>query len=175
MPTIRGGDKLAAALNRIAGQATKPALLKVGFLEDATYPVRAKGTLRAEYAAKKARGDTTSVRDDTSAPLNVPTVAAFQEFGTKRIPPRPFFRNMVAAKSGEWPKAIGDLLKANDYDAFHTLDIAGEAIEGQLKQSIIDTNSPPLTESTIRAKGFAKPLVDTGHMLASTGHEVEGG
>jgi hypothetical protein len=30
-----------------------------------------------------------------------------------------------------------------------------------------------LKPATIRRKGFAKPLVDTGHMLNSIDHEVE--
>jgi hypothetical protein len=49
----------------------------------------------------------------------------------------------------------------------------GEDIEGALKKSINDLTSPPLAESTIAAKGFAKPLIDTSHMVNSTGYEVE--
>ena len=67
------------------------------------------------------------------------------------------------------------------------LGIAGAAIAGQLKQSIIDTNSPPLKEATIVAKGgkhgtiynpkdpstfAAKPLIDTGTMLNAINHQV---
>ena len=48
----------------------------------------------------------------------------------------------------------------------------GQGISGQLKQSIVDTNEPPLAASTIARKGFAKPLVDTGHMLQSVDYEV---
>jgi len=48
----------------------------------------------------------------------------------------------------------------------------GEGIAGQLRESIQSTNSPPLAESTIEAKGFEKPLIDTGHMWNSVAYEV---
>lgn len=147
MAAIRGGDKLAKALAELSQKVSKAATLSVGFLEGATYP------------------------DGTSVPM----VAAINEFGapSRGIPPRPFFRNMIAAKSGEWPKAVGDLLKGNDYDAVKTLSVTGEGIKGQLQQSITDLTSPPLAQSTIDAKGSSKPLIDTGHMLNSVGYSVK--
>lgn len=147
MAKISGGVKLEAALKEIAEKATNASLVRVGFLENATYP------------------------DGTPVAL----VAAVNEFGApaRGIPPRPFFRNMIAAKSGEWPKAIAALLTTNDYDAAVTLGQAGEAVKGQLQQSIVDTNEPPNAPSTIARKGAAKPLVDTGHMLRSIDYEVK--
>lgn len=178
MVKISGGAKLEAALNKIAKNVSKAAKVDVGFLAGSTY---ADGT-------------------------SVPMVAAIQEFGAPKagIPPRPFFRTMIASKSPEWPKAIGDLLTANDFDAAKTLDQAGTAIEGQLKESIENTFDPPLSPVTLmlrkmradnpdlvinktvvaeaRAKVAAgessagvstKPLVDSGHLLASVAHEVK--
>jgi hypothetical protein len=147
MPDISGGDKLQAALDKIARKLKKGGTVKVGFLEGATYP------------------------DGTSVPL----VAAINEFGapSRGQPPRPFFRNMIAAKSGEWPKAIEGLLIANDYDARRTLELTGAAIAGQLRQSIVDLVDPPLAPSTIARKGSSKPLIDTGVMLQSVDFEVE--
>jgi hypothetical protein len=147
MATIKGGDKLAAALAKISRGMSQPALLRVGFLSNAKYP------------------------DGKSVAM----IAAINEWGapSRGQPPRPFFRNMVKSKSKEWPKAIADLLKANDYDAVKTLGITGEAIGGQLRQSIIDTNEPPLAPSTIKKKGFSKPLIDTSVMINSINHEVK--
>lgn len=144
---VTGGDRLEARLDEIARGVKKAAKLRVGFLEGATYP------------------------DGTSVAL----VAAVQEFGapSRGIPPRPFFRNMIAEKSAEWPEAAARLLEANDYDAEKTLGQVGEGIAGQLRQSIVDTNDPPLAQATARQKGFDKPLVDTGHMLNSIDFEVE--
>ena len=147
MATIRGGKKLEAAMVRLAMKVTKPAMLRVGFLENRTYP------------------------DGTSVPM----VAAINEYGapSRGQPPRPFFRNMIAAKQGEWPRDIEKLLKANDFDAEASLDLLGAHIEGQLRQSINDLVSPPLAESTIRRKGFDKPLIETSLMVNSVEHEVK--
>jgi hypothetical protein len=175
---IKGGDKLEAALNKTAANASKAATLSVGFLEGSTEP------------------------DGTSIPM----IAAIQEFGAPKanIPPRPFFRNMIAAKSGEWLGAVADLLKANDYDAEKTLGQTGEAIKGQLQQSIIDTMEPALSPVTIMLRGMKsndqslvvnrtvveeararvaagltnygaseKPLIDSGNLLNAVDYTVK--
>lgn len=147
MAVLRGGDKFESALAKIAAGVSKPATLQVGFLEGSTAP----------------NGD------------SIPERAAFNEYGvpSRGQPPRPFFRNMIAAKNREWAPAIADLLKANDYDAEKTLDIAGERIEGQLRQSILELTSPPLAESTIKRKGFDKPLIEHNDMINSVAHIVK--
>jgi hypothetical protein len=145
MATFRGGEKLAAALAEIATNLQKAETLRVGFLEGATAP----------------NGD------------SIPLRAALNEFGTSKIPPRPFFRNMIAEKSGDWPDAIAGLLKANDYDAARALELTGEGIKGQLQQSIKDTNSPPLAASTVKRKGFDKPLIEHGDMINAVDFEVK--
>lgn len=146
MATVTGGEKAAKAIAELIAKLNSKKGLRVGFLEKAKYP------------------------DGTSVAM----VAAIQDFGAPAagIPPRPFFRNMVRNKQAEWPKAVENLLKATNYDVDKTLRKTGEAIKGQLQQSIRDTNSPPLKPATIRRKGFAKPLIDTGHMLNSVDYEV---
>lgn len=145
MASIRGGDKLAAALNDIARNLSKAETLRVGFLQGSTAP----------------NGD------------SIPLRAALNEYGHGAVPPRPFFRNMVAAKSDEWPDAIASALKANDYDAAKALELVGGGIAGQLQQSIIDLTSPPLAQSTIDRKGSAKPLIEHGDMLDAVDYEVK--
>lgn len=146
MASVIGGTKLQGALSKITANVTTAKEVQIGFLAGATYP------------------------DGTSVPM----VAALNEFGipSKNQPPRPFFRQMIAAKSGEWPGAVGKLLKANDFDVAKTLDQAGAAIAGQLRQSIVDLTSPPLSPKTIKAKGFDKPLIDSGVMSNSVDHQV---
>lgn len=161
MAKAKGGDKAARVLTEMARKLNSARVVRVGFLENATYP------------------------DGTSVAM----IAAIQNFGAPRanIPPRPFFSNMIRAKKSEWPTAIGALLKANKYDAAKTLKMTGEAVSGQLRQSIVDTNTPPLAPYTLAKRGVpgmvydannpktfrAKPLVDTGHMLGSVDYEVQ--
>lgn len=147
MASLKGGDKLNTALANLAAKVKKPGTLRVGFLGGASYP--------------------------DGKPVAM--IAAINEYGapSRGQPPRPFFRRMIAAKQKEWPEAIKNLLIANDYDAIKTLDVAGAAIAGQLRQSIVDLTDPPLAEGTIKRKGFDKPLVDSGVMLKSVDHEVK--
>jgi hypothetical protein len=147
MATIRGGDRSAKVLKALAAKLKGKRSLRAGFLEGAKYP---NGT-------------------------PVALVAAVQNFGapSRGIPARPFFSNMVAAKKASWPDALAKLVTEHGYDAETALELMGEGIEGQLKEAIVQTNDPPLAPATIERKGFAKPLVDTSHMLHSTGHDVQ--
>jgi hypothetical protein len=121
--------------------------LRVGFLERARYP------------------------DGTPVAM----VAAIQNFGAPRrnIPPRPFFSAVGARLPTEGPRVAVAALKATGLDARRAMDLIGEHFRGEIQQSIRDTNSPPLKPATVRRKGFQKPLVDTGHMLASVSYEIK--
>lgn len=132
---ISGGDKLKAALDAMARKIGKSSSVKVGFLEGKTY----------------------------TGGTPVAAVAAFQEFGTPNaqfpIPPRPYFRTMVAKESPHWGQDIADGLEANGMDAKITLEQFGLQVEGELRQSIIDLQSPKLSEVTLllRKKRRADP------------------
>jgi hypothetical protein len=142
---ISGGDKLKARLAEIAQNASKAATVEIGFLEGSTYP------------------------DGTSVPL----VAAMDEFGNEKSPARPFFRDMIQAKSEEWPGTVGDLLVANDFDAERTLEQTGAAIKGQLQESISTFVGTPLSPKTIARKGHEKQLIDSSVMLNSADYRVK--
>jgi hypothetical protein len=147
MATISGGDKLEAALADLSKKVNRPAVLQVGFMEGAAYP------------------------DGTPVAL----VAAINEYGRPSIgqPPRPFFRRAIAAHASEWAGELATLLRANDYDPGPALEVQGRVIQGEIKQSISDLTDPPLKPSTVKAKGFSKPLIDTGYMLNSVTYRVK--
>jgi hypothetical protein len=145
MATVTGGADMDRAFRKIGDSIGKAREVRVGFLEGATYP------------------DGTSVAE----------IAAIQNFGATDIPARPFFSDMIANRSPEWGDRFAKVLRLCDYDTDVALARMGEGIAGQLRRSITDTNAPPLAPSTIARKGFDKPLVDTGHMLASVDKEVE--
>lgn len=152
MVTIKGGSALEKRLSELAKDVTKPANLSVGFLSDATY-------------------------EDGK---NVAMIAAIQEFGAPKagIPPRPFFRNMIAAKSSEWPDAIAGLLKSTDYDATKTMMQVGEGISGQLRQSIVDTMAPPLSQLTLALRRWRSDNPDgtvTGKIVGELAAKVAAG
>ena len=102
-------------------------------------------------------------------------IAAIQDGGapSRGIPPRPFFRNMIARQQSTWAPLLAQSLKANDYDIDKAFQILGVVMVGQLKQSIDETNTPALKPATVKRKGFAKPLVDTGHMQSSVDFDIK--
>lgn len=174
MVALKGGEKLEKALAELTLKLKTPGTLRVGFLEGATYPRTPTRILRDTYAKRSAKGKKGAVKGAGLKPVAM--IAAIQEFGAPKrgIPPRPFFRNMIAKKSGTWAKGIGIQLKLTNYNVRQTLMLTGEVIAGQLRQSIIETNSPPLSPVTIARKGFSKPLIDTSHMINSINYEVKG-
>lgn len=161
---LSGGEKFEAALKEIAEQVSKPGLLRVGFLENATYPET--GQKVAEVAFYNEFGRTVKTKGEKLADGTTSE-------GTYYQLPRPFFRNMIAKYSPQWPEAVAKDLKRTKYDVKRTLERTGLAIEGQLRQSIQDTNSPPLAQSTIDRKGFSKPLIDTGVMWNHVASQVK--
>ncbi|MGO4743979.1 hypothetical protein [Serratia quinivorans] len=144
---LSGGGELERKLKEMMDKLGDGTLLRVGFLENATYP-------DGEYVA---------------------TIAASNEFGDpgNNQPPRPFFRNMIAASSPAWPLEVGKVVKAVDFDGVKTLQLMGERIKDQLQGSIRELVEPPLSPYTIKKKGFDKPLIETSHMLNSVDYDVK--
>ncbi|HQS69795.1 MAG TPA: hypothetical protein PLM58_09200 [Novosphingobium sp.] len=103
-------------MKQIRDKVRKGAEVRVGFLENATYP------------------------DGTK----VATVAALNNFGAPGagIPARPFFSNMIARQSPDWGERFATILVGADYEADAALGFMGDDIAGQLRQEIIETDSP---------------------------------
>ena len=126
---VSGGDKYKAFLANIAN-AAKPKKLRVGFLEGTVYP--------------------------TGRPL--PLVAATMEFGAPGaqfpIPPRPYFRTMIAKNKADWAPMASKLLIKNKYDIDKTFQTMGNVIAGQLRKSISETDSPALSQVTLMVRSM---------------------
>ena len=142
---LLGRERIEARLSEIADKLGTAKSVEIGFMEDATYP---DGTPVAQ-------------------------VALWNEFGNDRIPPRPFFRDMIKQKSPDWSAALANFIKYTGFDARTALSDMGEGIQGQLQMSIRDWKDPPNAASTVAKKGFDKPLIDTAQMLRSVDYEVK--
>jgi hypothetical protein len=187
-----GGAALEAKLREIAEKAGAPKTLRVGFLEDATYP---DGTPVAQIAAVNEYGGTAtvpshdvtinrSIRADgefnkngkfvKADKANFSTTHHVEEY-TIETPARPFFRDMVQKNKGAWGGELGKIIVAADYDEEIALGRMGQHISEQLQASIRGFSDPANAKSTIAKKGFDKPLVETAHMQNSTGSDVKTG
>lgn len=117
--------------------------LKVGFFETAKYE-------NGDYVAQ---------------------IAKIQEYGTLKIPKRPFFRTAIAKNQKKWLNILkSQLMQSSDIELAYNQ--VGEIARGDVVLSINSTNTPPNAKSTIKAKGSSKPLIDTGFLRSSVSFKV---
>jgi hypothetical protein len=150
--TFSGGDRLRKRLAEMAKKLDKGGTLRAGFLEGAKYP------------------------DGTSVPM----VAAIQEFGAPAasIPPRPYFRPVIAAGSEEWGDIIAEQLPAQGYEAATVLGLVGEVIKGEIQDSIAKVDSPALSPITLmlrKMRSEDQGLVVTGAVVGEAARRVAEG
>lgn len=143
-PQVQGGQNFTRVLASIGANAKSAQAVRVGFLANATYPGGTK----------------------------VATVAFWNEFGTVNQVPRPFFRRMIAKCSPQWGAQLSRAMVSYGYDAQRALAAMGLVIKDELVSSIVEFLDPPLRPSTVRKKGFDKPLIDTGVMQRAPDFEV---
>lgn len=142
---IKGLGKVVKRLQRMQKVGKTQKMLRVGFLEGATYP------------------------DGTPVAL----VAAVQEFGSpvNHIPARPFMRTAIEQNQGKWAAHIAKVLPQVE-SADDALNLAGEVVEDDLRKSIRDGGWAPNAPGTVAQKGFGTPLIDTAHMVRSISHDL---
>lgn len=114
-------------------------------------------------------------------------VAAIQEFGYGKIPPRPFLRPAQTQNKDKWFAALAKGVKLS-FAGSVSIDMLLEQVAlraaGDVKKAIKAVTAPPLAQATLDARqsrikskkkvASAKPLVDTGQMLqAVTGAVVD--
>ena len=140
------------------------------------------GVMKAlEDIARKMGGGTLEVGfpagDSYSDGTPVAAAAFWNEFGTSTIPPRPFFRPMIASESPTWPKKMAAWAKAFDYDGAKVLAWLGEDIAGALRESIRGVDSPALSPITLMLRSMVgnKPELITGKMVGEAATKVAAG
>ena len=98
----------------------------------------------------------------------VTNVAVWNEFGTGRIPERPFFRQALAQSK----RSIGPMIKASLDGRKMAMDRqaagrVGAFMKDRIQTSITTLRSPPNAPATVEIKGSSNPLVDTGFLRNS--------
>ena len=132
---VTGGRKLNTFFRRAkSAQAGSVRAVEVGFYSTAKYP------------------------DGTP----VTNVAAWNEFGTSRIPERPFFRQAIqGAKAEITPILVENVDPRTMSVDRRTAGLVGQAMQGRIQRSITTLRRPANAPSTIKAKGSSNPLIDT--------------
>lgn len=149
----KGWDKILLLLKRSDG-----AHVNVGVLSD-------------ESTWKKPKKHLTSTED-----ANLASIAAFNEFGSRSIPPRPFMKQSFDKNRTQVNNFIADQYSevlAGKKTIDGALKLVGVFFEGKVKETIANGNFAANDPKTIRKKGSSKPLIDTGRLRQSISHEVK--
>lgn len=110
-----------------------------------------------------------SAKYDDGTP--VAQVAFWQEFGTAKIPMRPFMRNAITKNTRKWGDSVKTALMGTN-DSEKALKMLGEIMRGDIVLSLTNLNTPPNAPSTIKQKGSSNPLIDTGLLRSSISWEL---
>lgn len=119
-------------------------------------------------------------------------VAAIHEFGypPKNIPPRMGLRGMAEERRAYWSKVAEQGAKnvlRGDMTAIDAMELIGGVAEADIRKQIASVTEPALKEATIKARQSrsaskekrtatgAKPLNDTGYLMATVTHIVSEG
>ena len=165
---MSGGANMVKVLAELVEKLGPERVVKVGFME---------GTMAGYNGPRPLHGrpETAASESAQGSQVEAAQVAFWQEYGTKKIPPRPFFRNMIEGNSKTWGRLVQAALRASKNDSTKALAITGMRIGAQLQKSIIDLKGPKLADSTVKRKGFPDPLIDSHNMLRAVEFEVVGG
>lgn len=116
---------------------------------------------------------------------SIAQVARWNEYGTKAgIPERPFMRKTIANKYKLWDNDLKTMVQRaldDGKDVDKALKVFGEEVKSDIQDTIINgsfVKNSPITINGgwirrkgksyyVKGKGFDKPLIDTGIMVAS--------
>jgi len=103
-------------------------------------------------------------------------IAFWNEFGTSRIPPRPFMRNTFREQREAYTKLVKLVIqrlvtfKETERSAATKM---GLKVQSDIQRTITNLSTPPNAPSTVRKKrGKANPLIDSGKLRQAISFEV---
>lgn len=102
--------------------------------------------------------------------------AFYNEFGTRRIPERPFMRIAMREHRGKYRRGLQAEAKAilrGQTSLSGTLNRLGALAAGDIQDTISSSLPPPNAPSTVRQKGSSGTLIDEGRMRQSITWKVE--
>ena len=102
----------------------------------------------------------------------VADVAAKNEFGTGRIPSRPFFRIAVEKLRDELPEQLAADLGDDISLSADDIEKIGLLSAREVSESANQLREPPNAPSTIERKDSDNPLVDLGRLIGSVTYKV---
>lgn len=107
--------------------------------------------------------------------VSVVDVAVWNEYGTDKIPSRPFIRQCFRDNGDEAAAKFGELAQQviSGGNPKAGLSSIGQWYQDKMRRTLLTFPWSPNKPSTIAKKGSSKPLVDTGHLVNSIRYKVE--
>ena len=101
-------------------------------------------------------------------------LGAILHFGTNNgnIPPRPWLDAGVASGNAEYAGIIQDGVESGE-SLEQVLNTVGVVAVGKVQVYMTELKTPPNALSTIKMKGSANPLIDTGELRGSVTYKVQ--
>ena len=111
--------------------------------------------------------------------ISVQDYAIFNEYGTSRMPARPFFRLSVGTANAqneikEYMKQQVEQIIQGGISAQQAYENLGTFVVQKIKKTIASGNFATLNPQTVKKKGHSKPLIDTHSLYESINFEVVG-
>lgn len=107
--------------------------------------------------------------------LEVAQNALIQEYGTDKIPARPFMRRTINKNQEKWKKYLEehfDFELDNNTTLEQVMKQIGAIMAGDMKKSIDSNIPPPNSPETIKRKKSSHTLMDTGLLRQSIHSKV---
>ena len=144
--------------------------VKVGFVSGGKHGYKNHSDVPAtkSKAKKVAKGN-------KSGDIDLASLAAVHEYGTSKIPERPFMRQAFDKKNRDLTQFTALIVKriGDQSETVHSgLSKLGVWMQGKVRLEIAQGSFAALAPATARAKGDPKPLIDTGRMRQAVDFEV---
>ncbi|MEZ7716403.1 hypothetical protein O3935_00465 [Leptotrichia wadei] len=111
--------------------------------------------------------------------ISVQEYAIFNEYGTSKMPARPFFRLSVGTANAqneikEYMKQQVEQIIQSGMSAQQAYENLGTFVVQKIKKTIASGNFAALNPQTVKKKGHSKPLMDTHSLYNSINYEIVG-
>lgn len=106
-----------------------------------------------------------------ASPTELVRIAAANEYGTERIPPRPFLRTSLKRNRRRWSNALDKAVplaaRGDAAGTIRVLRLLGVVMVGDVQATLRGGPWIPNAPATIKRKRSALPLVDKGQLVQS--------
>jgi len=128
---------------------------------------------KMDQAHIKAGLQAGDMADDGSTTLA--EIGAWNEFGTRHIPERPFVRAAVDSNRDRYTRIFANearKIMAGERSVSVSLGLIGQLVTSDIQKKITEISTPPNAPGTVARKGSSNPLIDTGRMRQSVRYVI---